>query len=57
MKINNLPDYAKQHRFIVYRIIDGEKWFYGAYDDVSKVVQVCKDINGQAAELSDIDFI
>ena len=45
-KINNLPEYAYQHRFIVYRTADGQKWFWGAYDDAGKALEAAVDIDG-----------
>ena len=35
-KINNLPTYATEYRYIVARAIDGAFWFYGAYNDGEK---------------------
>ena len=31
--VQNTESYAKNHRYIVARLVDGELWFYGAYDD------------------------
>ena len=46
MKIKNLPDYAEQHRFIVYRSVSGEAWFWGAYDDAGEACEAARDIDG-----------
>lgn len=35
-KINNLPDYAQNCNYIVATTVDGELWFWGAYDDYKK---------------------
>lgn len=46
MEIKNLPDYAAQYRFIVYRTADGVKWFWGAFDDAGKACEAACDIDG-----------
>ena len=38
-KINNLPTYAKNYKYIVARLIDGDWWFYGAYNDGFKALK------------------
>lgn len=44
-KINNLPEYAREYKFIVAREVAGEFWFYGAYSE-NKVAQIAqKEIN------------
>lgn len=30
-KVNNVPVYAAQYRYIVARLVDGALWFWGAY--------------------------
>ena len=45
-KIENLPEYAYQYRFIVYRDADGQKWFWGAYSDAGKACEVAKTVDG-----------
>ena len=47
--INNLPTYAVNYRFIVYRVVDGEKWFYGAYNDAQWAREVAAMIEGYVA--------
>ena len=46
LKINNLPDYAILYKYWVVRYIEGEYWFWGAYDDVSRAGQAALEING-----------
>ena len=45
-KIENLPEYAYQYRFIVYRGTDGQQWFWGAYSDAGKACEVAKTVDG-----------
>jgi hypothetical protein len=46
LKINNLPDYAILYKYWVVRYVEGEYWFWGAYDDVSRAGQAALEING-----------
>ena len=47
MKINNLPDYAKNMEFIVVREVGNEYWFFGGYDrDAAKAYQVAEEVGG-----------
>lgn len=32
VKINNIPEYANHFKYIVATLVDGQLWFYGAYD-------------------------
>lgn len=31
VKINNLPTNPERYTYFVYRVVDGEAWFYGAW--------------------------
>ena len=46
-KINNLPNYASEYSMVVARYIDGEYWFWGAYNDGSKAEKVAFEIGGE----------
>ena len=46
-KINNLPTYANEYKYIVVREIDGEWWFYGAYNEGSKAEHAAVECNGE----------
>jgi hypothetical protein len=55
VKVNNVSDYAKTKRFWVIREVDGEYWFYSAFDDVTKAFNSCKELsNGTLIENSEI---
>lgn len=45
--INNLKEYAKKHKYIVARRVDGELWFWGAWDDRNKANEVAIEIGGE----------
>ena len=36
VKINNLPSYSREYKYIVVTLVDGELWFYGAYNKHEK---------------------
>ena len=44
--LHNIPEYAFQYEFIVYREVNGEYWFYGAYSNGVKAQAVAHEING-----------
>ena len=46
MKINNLPEYAKDCKYIVARIDGNDAWFWGAYEDSEKAYQSANEIKG-----------
>lgn len=48
--INNLPDYAIHHNYIVTSICDSNLWFYGAWDDEDKAYEVAEMIGGVVIE-------
>jgi len=47
--INNLPAYAANYKFIVYRAVKDEKWFCGAYNDLQWAKEVAAMIEGFVA--------
>lgn len=44
--INNLPDYATNYNYIVASVLDGDLWFYGAWDNEDKAYDMARIING-----------
>ena len=44
--INNMPEGALNHLYIVARDYDGEYWFWGAYDDVYEANAAAHHIDG-----------
>lgn len=50
-KIENLPEYALEYKYIVCRIVDGKHWFYGAYNDVLKAANAAQAICGFTYEV------
>ncbi len=50
MKINNMAEYAKNRKYIVAREIEGELWFYGAWDDRDQANEAALEIEGITVE-------
>ena len=40
MKINNMPEYANEYKYIVATVWNSELWFYGAYETKEKALDV-----------------
>lgn len=47
MTINNLPAYANNYKYIVVREVDGELWFWGAWNDANKANEAALAIDGE----------
>ena len=45
-RINNMPEYANDYKYIVARICDHELWFYGAYDDEATAKTAVDEVDG-----------
>ena len=50
IKVNNVAEYAGDDRFWVVRIVDGEAWFFGSYDNPFKAEQAAHEIGGIVVE-------
>ena len=46
IKVNNLPEYAKNYNWLVCRVVNGELWFWGAFNDHDKAREIAIDVNG-----------
>lgn len=46
--IHNIPEYAYEQEYIVYRSDDnGDNWFYGAYNGFGRAAEVAAEIRGE----------
>ena len=36
--INNVPNYASEYEYIVAKYVDGEWWFWGAWNDLDEAI-------------------
>ena len=43
-QINNYKSYADQYKYIVARRVDGELWFWGAWNDRDKANDVAEEL-------------
>ena len=50
VKVNNVPDYAKESCYWVARKCDGEYWFWGAWEDRESAEHIAMIINGIVVE-------
>lgn len=46
MNLMNMPEYANDYEFVVAREIDGDYWFWGAYENGFKADQIAYEIGG-----------
>lgn len=46
VQVYNVPDYANDHDFMVAKYDAGRLWFYGAYDDENRALEVANEIDG-----------
>lgn len=46
MRVNNLPEYAKKHNYLVCREVNNELWFWGAFDDHDRAFKTAMEICG-----------
>ena len=52
IKIQNVPEYAKEMTYMVIKYRNGEYWFYGAYNDLTKAKHSAALVDGVAIEIS-----
>jgi hypothetical protein len=50
VKVNNVPDYAKEAPYWVVRKCDGELWFYGAWSDEKTANHIALQVDGLVVE-------
>lgn len=60
MKVNNLFEYAKNHKYIVARQTDdvengSDLWFWGAWNDLRQAQDAANDIGGIVIETEDVE--
>ena len=50
IKVNNVSEYGKTCKYLVCRVVDGQAWFYGAWNDYDKALEVAQEIDGVVVE-------
>ena len=46
MNLMNMPEYADHYEFVVAREVDGDYWFWGAYENGFKADKIACEIGG-----------
>lgn len=54
-KVNNMADYARSMDFIVVRVVSGEAWFYGAFNDYARAARQAEEIGGHVIPASALE--
>ena len=54
MTIKNIAEYAKTKKYIVAREIDGEYWFFSAWDDANKANAQALEFGGEVFRTEDL---
>ncbi len=55
MKINNMPEWSKMSKYVVFRIVDGDNWFYDAWDNFDRALKQAVEIEGQVAPIEAVE--
>lgn len=50
VKVNNVPEYAEEYRYLVVRDVEGKLWFWGAWNDENKARTVAREVGGLVVE-------
>lgn len=45
--VKNIPEYAKDYKFIVATYFNNEYWFWGAFNEKFEAEKVAKEIDGK----------
>jgi hypothetical protein len=54
MKIYNMPE-GGVRRFVVFRLVDGDAWFYGDWASYEKALEVAVKVDGQVIPADEVD--
>lgn len=54
MLINNISDYAFKRKYVVFRMVNGEAWYYAAWDNYDKALNQALEEGGQVAPISEV---
>ena len=48
IKIENLTQGAYDYKYIVFRIVEGKNWYWGAFDNVLRASEACAELGSNA---------
>ena len=46
VKVNNMPEYAAENKYIVCTVCNNELWFWGGYDDFEIALKAAREVFG-----------
>ena len=49
IEISNMPQDVRE-RYVVFRVASGSAWYWGAYDNLNRAIEVAKEVDGAIAE-------
>lgn len=55
IKIMNISNYAYSYKYIVARYVDGDWWFYGAWNEADRAYHAAMVEGGQVFMIEDIE--
>ena len=56
MKVNNVADWAKEAKYMTIRIVDGEAWFYDAWNDADKAIAQAVEEGGHVIPVEAVEM-
>ena len=57
VKVNNVSKWASGKKYMVIRIVNGEAWFYDAWDDYGKALVQASEEGGQVVPSSEVEVL
>lgn len=57
MIVNNMSESARKYRYIVFRMVDGEAWYYGAWNDHERALEQALEIDGQFVPVEEVEEV
>ena len=54
MIVRNVSKYAYERKFITFRFVEGDAWYYGAWDDYEKAVDQAIEIGGHVIPIEEV---
>lgn len=49
IEISNMPQDVTE-RYVVFRVASGSAWYWGAYDNLNRAIEVAREVDGAIAE-------
>ena len=55
MKVNNVASWAKEKKYMTIRMVDGEAWFYDAWNDADKAIAQAIEEDGHVIPVEAVE--